>query len=100
MKVIAGNKKQKKKIVSNLNKENARKFYVKCLVNKVFMVLRENRDLNEKLLKYFKNTMKIKKKRLYAKSFMNLVKNIIVEREKKVKEIKNKLEILKKVYLV
>lgn len=100
MKVIAQNKKQKKKIVSNLNKENASKFYLKCLESKVFMILRENRDLNEKLLIYFKNTMKIKKKRLYAKSFMKLVKNIIIEREKKVISIKNKMQYLKKVNLL
>ena len=74
MKKISENKKQKKKFISNLYKENALKFYTKCLKKKIFLVLKDHKNLCNKLETYYKKSLKIRKRRIYAKNFIQRLK--------------------------
>ena len=97
MKIISENKKQKRKIINHVKKENAGKFHVHYLQKKIFGILVENKDFSKKLHHYYKNSLKIRRKKIYGRSFISKLKRINIENEEKYRKIAEELTELKKV---
>jgi hypothetical protein len=97
MKIVIENKKQKRKIIYNIKEENAVKFHIHFLQKKIFSIFIENKDLSYKLYQYFKNSLKIRRRKIYTKGLLMRLKRIKREDEEKCEEIMGKLKEHKKV---
>jgi hypothetical protein len=97
MKIVSENKKQKRKIINNIKEENAVKFHFHFLQKKIFSILVENKELSYKLYQYFKNSLKIRRRKIYTKGFLLKLKKIKKENEEKYELIMGKLKESKKV---
>jgi hypothetical protein len=79
-----------------LQEENSLKFIKYKRIFKSFKVLFDNKEMMKKMQAYYNKSIKSKRKKIYSKYFLNLLKGVFIRNQEDIYQLKSKLESFKK----